>query len=77
MWQNFQGAVQVERAHQDPRGGSDFPVQLLWQRLEEQAKSESSHVTHGMKNECSDCGKFFSTPNTLAIHQRDKHGMSI
>ena len=44
MWQNFQGAVQVERAHQDPRGGSDFPVRLLWQRLEEQAKSESSHV---------------------------------
>jgi hypothetical protein len=33
--------------------------------------------THGLKNECGDCGKFFSTPVTLSIHQRDKHGMSI
>jgi hypothetical protein len=33
--------------------------------------------THGLKNECTDCGKFFSTPITLGIHQRDKHGMSI
>ena len=44
MRKDIQGAVQVKGAHQDTFGRPDFSMRILWQRIEEPAKLEPSHV---------------------------------
>ena len=44
MWKDVQGAMQVEGAHQNTFRYPYISLRILWQRTEEPAKLESSHV---------------------------------